>query len=115
MIVPVYTVELKLANNRIIIDDLKFLKGDAIKEVAKRGGHWKVARIEIDVSLDKIKQLPFFEWLVCIHPDVRLTRRQINWVAAMERGEQYVWTGGRGSGKSFIFNLYKEYREGKDA
>jgi hypothetical protein len=35
---------------------------------------------------------------------------QLAWAEAQERGEPVVWTGGRASGRSFVFNLYAEYR-----
>ncbi len=51
----------------------------------------------------------FNEWLKQIHPEVNLTTMQQNWVSRQERGETSVWIGGQGSGKTFVFNLYKEY------
>lgn len=54
---------------------------------------------------------PFNQWLRKTHPEVRLTPMQQNWVNRQEGGGSSHWIGGKQSGKTFIFNLYKEYKE----
>lgn len=53
----------------------------------------------------------FQAWLEERHPEVRLTTMQREWIAIKERGEEALWSGGRATGKTFVFKLWKEFME----
>lgn len=51
----------------------------------------------------------FKDWLARRHPGINLTPMQEAWIDAQERGEQFVWSGGRSSGRSFAAGLYEQF------
>jgi len=67
-------------------------------------------RVEQNLAIAQFRQ-----WMRKAHPGVRLNEMQCNWVDCCLGGGQALFTGGHGSGRAVIEELWSQYVKAQDS